>query len=142
MEDSAFVLWMKSIIDRPKPIGFTDLGSLPDDYLEIKDEDKPTMADTIGSLADKLAIVNLKMWWNQEILYEIRRLTPEEFDVKYADKPRELYAILKRCCDMNVLRSQLIDELDNRFVELARASGVSQEKIESLRLKAPSHKTY
>jgi hypothetical protein len=118
------------------------LKALPEDYLEIKEEDKPTMADTFGSLTDKLAIVTLKMWWNQEILYEIRRLTREEFDAKYGDNNSELYDILKRCCDLNVLRSQLIDEIDERLTKLAAAAGISEKEIEQLRLRAPSYKTY
>ena len=30
------------------------------------------MADTLGSLVDKLCTVDLKMWNNQEFLYKIR----------------------------------------------------------------------
>jgi hypothetical protein len=119
-----------------------DLGNLPDDYLEISEDDRPTMADTIGSLADKLTIVNLKMWWNQEVLYEMRRLTEEEFRNKYEGDIDKIREIIKRCCDMNVLRSQLIDEIDERIARLAAAAGVSPEDISKLRLLAPSHKSY
>ena len=37
------------------------------------------MADTLGSIIDKLCTADLKMWNNQEILYKIRRMTFDEF---------------------------------------------------------------
>lgn len=121
-----------------------DLSILPERTLEIEPEDAPSMADTIGSISDKLSVVNLKMFWNQEDLYIIRRMSKDEFIEKYgnADGQAKLYDILKRCCDLNVLRNQLIDELDERIFNLASATGMSKEKIDSLRLRAPSHKTY
>ena len=36
------------------------------------------MADTLGSLIDKLTTVDLKMWNNQELIYDIRRMTLQE----------------------------------------------------------------
>ena len=78
------------------------------------------MADTLGSLIDKLCTVDLKMWNNQEILYEIRRLTFKEFQVKYLSKEKDqkiFYETIKKCCDLNYQRSQLIDEIDQTFVK-------------------------
>jgi hypothetical protein len=100
------------------------------------------MADTIGSLVDKLSIVNLKMWWNQELLYEIRRMTVDEFKAKYGGDLGRVHQILKVCCDMNVLRNQLIDEVDERLARMAKVMGLSKEDLASLRLVAPSHKSY
>jgi len=37
------------------------------------------MSDTLGSLVDKLTTVDLKMWNNQELLYEIRRMSFDEY---------------------------------------------------------------
>ena len=119
-----------------------DLKKLPDDRLCIEDGDKPSMADTIGSLIDKLSIVNLKMFWNQEILYEIRRMTSDDFIKKYGDDLQKVHKILKICCDMNVLRSQLIDEINSRIFDIMITLGGSQQDIENLRLVAPSHKSY
>ena len=121
---------------------FNDLRNLPDGYLEILEEDKPAMADTIGSLIDKLGIVNLKMFWNQEVLYEMRRMTRDEFASKYGQELEVVHDILKRCCDMNVLRSQLIEEIDNRLIEVGEKAGLSEEDIYELRLSARPHKTY
>ena len=116
--------------------------ALPGNYLEIEEGDRPSMADTVGSLMDKLSIVNLKMWWNQEILYEIRRMSQEQFVEKYEADLGEIHRILKICCDMNVLRSQLIDEIDGRLAEIAKTMGLSKEDVTKLRLVAPSHKSY
>lgn len=115
---------------------------LPNSYLEIDDGDRPNMADTPGSLMDKLSIVNLKMWFNQEILYRIRRMDKEEFATEYSDDIDEVRRIIGICCDMNVLRTQLVDEINERFVMFGKAAGLSQAALEKLRLVAPSHKTY
>jgi hypothetical protein len=115
---------------------------LPEGYLEIEEGDHPAMADTVGSLMDKLSIVNLKMWWNQEVLYEIRRMNEAQFTAKYGENPIQLQKIIKICCDMNVLRNQLIDEIDGRLAKIAKALGLSKEDIAALRLVAPSHKSY
>ena len=37
------------------------------------------MADTLGNVIDKLVTVDMKMWDNQELLYEIRRMTFDEY---------------------------------------------------------------
>jgi nitrogen regulatory protein PII-like uncharacterized protein len=115
---------------------------LPDNHLDIEDGDKPTMADTVGSLIDKLAIVNIKMFWNQEILYEIRRMTPDQFVAKYGNDLERVHKIIKVACDMNVLRSQLIDEINMRMADMVQVLGGTQNDIETLRLVAPSHKSY
>jgi hypothetical protein len=41
------------------------------------------MADTLGSLIDKMITVDMKMWHNQELLYKIRRMTFEEYKLEY-----------------------------------------------------------
>ncbi len=40
------------------------------------------MADTLGNIVDKLITVDLKMWHNQELLYEIRRMSFDEYKKK------------------------------------------------------------
>lgn len=39
--------------------------------------------DSLGSIIDKLITVDMKMWNNQELLYEIRRMSFEDFEKKY-----------------------------------------------------------
>ena len=41
------------------------------------------MSDTFGSLIDKLFTVDMKMWNNQEFLYEIRKMSFDEYKQKY-----------------------------------------------------------
>jgi hypothetical protein len=100
--------------------------------------------DTIGSAIDKLITVDLKMWNNQELLYEIRRMDFEEYKRKYFDTEEgaeNLWTCLKKCCDLNVQRSQLIDEVDEKVVELVRAS-VRGEELDDGKFIQRKHKTY
>jgi len=110
------------------------------------------MSDTLGSLIDKLQIVNLKMWHNQQLLYEIRRMDFDGFKEKYMgneDGALELWEKLKKCCDLNVQRSDLIDEIDQRFhsILLALASLLGCTEVEKIEdalgpLIQRKHKTY
>lgn len=74
--------------------------------------------DTIGNLVDKLTTVNAKLWHNQEELYKIRKMTPEEFESVYGKDLLGLHALLARCCDLNVQRAKLMDEID-KFLSMA-----------------------
>ena len=40
------------------------------------------MADTLGGLIDKLITIDMKLWNNQEFLYEVRRMSFEDFEKK------------------------------------------------------------
>ena len=81
--------------------------------------------ETPGSLIDKLITVDLKMWNNQEALYSIRRGTYQEFCNRFGlpfdmcstpiNNSFELYNILKKACDLNVQRNDLIHEIDKNF---------------------------
>lgn len=78
------------------------------------------MTDTIGSLVDKLATVNNKMFFNQEFLYEIGRMTEDDFVMKYysdGDK-RDLYNSLKKVISLNLQRQSLILEHDKFLVDM------------------------
>jgi hypothetical protein len=102
------------------------------------------MADTLGSLIDKLQTVDLKMWNNQELLYKIRRMTFEEYKKEYFDSEegaQKLWDCLKKACDLNVQRNQLIDEIDQKIVEMVKA-GVSGEELDAGKFIQRKHKTY
>jgi len=102
------------------------------------------MADTLGGLIDKMITIDLKMWDNQELLYEIRRMTFEEYKEKYfhaEDGAEKLFEILKKCCDLNVQRNQLIDEVDEKVIEII-GSAVSGEDLDSGKYVQRKHKTY
>jgi predicted acetyltransferase len=105
---------------------------------------KNIMADTLGSIVDKLCTVDLKMWNNQELFYDIRRMSFEEYKEKYFNNEegaKQLWEILKRCADLNVQRNQLIDEVDEKIVEIidAKLSGKSLDEGKFIQRK---HKTY
>lgn len=102
------------------------------------------MADTLGTLIDKLTTVDLKMWNNQELLYEIRRMSFEEYKEKYFlnEKGAEmLWDTLKKACDLNVQRNQLINEVDEKIIEIVNAK-ISGEDLDNGKFLQRSHKTY
>jgi len=100
--------------------------------------------DTLGGIIDKLLTIDLKMWNNQELLYEIRRMTFEEFQKKYwktEDGAQKLWDCLKKACDLNVQRNQLIDEVDAKIIEMIRAAQ-SGENLDEGKFIQRKHKTY
>lgn len=102
------------------------------------------MADTMGSLIDKLITIDMKMWNNQEILYDIRRMSFEEYKEKYFlndDGAIELWEGLKKACDLNVQRNQLIDEIDQKIVELVK-DALEGKDLDSGKHIQRKHKTY
>ena len=102
------------------------------------------MADTLGGLIDKLITVDMKMWNNQEFLYEVRRIPFEEFKerfVKTDEQKLELFDSLKRCCDLNYQRNVLIDEIDEMIASVLEAIS-SGEKIDYEKFIQRKHKTY
>ena len=102
------------------------------------------MSDTIGSLIDKLTTVDLKMWNNQELLYEIRKMSFEEYKEKYfqtEEGANELWKCLKKACDLNVQRNELIDEVDEKILEII-FSAVKGEDLDNGKYIQRSHKTY
>lgn len=84
--------------------------------------------DTFGNLIDKLTTVNAKLWHNQEVLYEIRKMTPEQFVDKHGSDLKGLHSIVSRCCDLNVQRAKLMDEIDLFLAEkTGRYDGVREQ---------------
>jgi hypothetical protein len=102
------------------------------------------MADTLGTLIDKLTTVDLKMWHNQELLYEIRRMTFDEYKKKYFNSESGaeiLWDSLKKACDLNVQRNQIINEIDEKIIEIVNAR-LSGEDLDNGKFLQRSHKTY
>jgi hypothetical protein len=102
------------------------------------------MADTLGSVIDKLTTVDLKMWNNQELLNEIRRMSFEEYKKKYFEDEngaKNLWECLKKACDLNVQRNQLINEVDQKIIEIIEAK-LSGENLDNGKFIQRSHKTY
>jgi len=102
------------------------------------------MADTLGNVIDKLVTVDMKMWDNQELLYEIRRMSFEEYKEKYFDSEdgaKKLWEVLKKACDLNVQRNQLINEVDQKIIEIMEAK-LSGENLDNGKFLQRAHKTY
>ena len=102
------------------------------------------MADTFGGLIDKLITADLKMWNNQELFYEIRRMSFSEYKEKYFNDENgaeKLWQSLKKAADLNVQRNQLIDELDERLIDLLK-SAVDGEDLDDGKNIQRKHKTY
>jgi hypothetical protein len=102
------------------------------------------MADTLGTLVDKLTTVDLKMWNNQELLYEIRRMDFDEYKKKYfntEDGANLLWETLKKACDLNVQRNQLINEIDEKIIDIINTK-LSGEDLDNGKFLQRSHKTY
>lgn len=102
------------------------------------------MSDTLGGLIDKLITIDMKMWNNQELIYEIRRMTFEEYKAKYftsEEGAEQLWKSLQKACDLNVQRNQLIDEIDQKVVEIVESSQ-SGEELDNGKFIQRKHKTY
>ncbi len=102
------------------------------------------MADTLGNVIDKLITVDMKMWNNQELLYEIRSMTFDEYKKKYFDNEdgaKLLWETLKKGTDLNVQRNQLINEVDEKIIEMLN-SKLSGEELDNGKYLQRSHKTY
>jgi hypothetical protein len=102
------------------------------------------MADTLGNVIDKLITVDMKMWNNQELLYEIRRMEFDEYKDKYfssEDGAKNLWECLKKACDLNVQRNQLINEFDEKVIEIINAK-INGEELDNGKFIQRSHKTY
>jgi len=102
------------------------------------------MSDTLGGLIDKLITVDLKMWNNQELLYEIRRMSFEEYKNKYFLKEEgaeDLWNSLKKACDLNVQRNQLINEVDQKIIEMIEVAK-NGDPLDNGKFLQRSHKTY
>lgn len=102
------------------------------------------MSDTLGGIIDKLITVDMKMWNNQELLYQIRRMTFEEYKEKYFSTEQgaqELWDSLKKACDLNVQRNQLINEIDAKIIEMLQVSE-NGEELDNGKFLQRAHKTY
>lgn len=99
--------------------------------------------DSLGNVIDKLITVDMKMWNNQELLYKIRRMTFEEYKEEFfsEDGAKTLWDMLKKACDLNVQRNQLINEVDEKLIELV-SSAISGNELDNGRFIQRAHKTY
>jgi hypothetical protein len=102
------------------------------------------MSDTVGSLVDKLATVNEKLFATQDKLFFIRKMSFDEFKQTYGTNDEDLkvvYDYFKRAADLNVQRQALILELDKKLIEVISAA-VKGENLDNGSFVQDQHKTY
>jgi len=76
----------------------------------------PEISGDIGSVISELAIVNCKVWHQQEKVYEFEKVLPKEKD-----------GIIKQLAILNLQRTQCIDFIDKQFQKII----ISQKVIQS-----------
>jgi len=95
--------------------------------------------ETIGSIVDRLATINNKMFMEQEKLYVIKRMTFKEFKNKYNNENtlKELYDYFQKCAILNLQRNSAIDEIDTRLVQMIKdcVSGKELDDGSNIQLK-------
>ena len=102
------------------------------------------MSDTVGSLTDKIATVNQKLFATQDKLFGIRKMSFEEFKETYGSSDEQLkvvYEYFKKAADLNVQRQALILELDKKIIEVISAA-IKGENLDNGSFIQDQHKTY
>lgn len=101
------------------------------------------MADTIGSLIDKLATVNQKMFLAQEELYIVRKMSFEEFKEAYFTEcgMEKIFNAFQKSMDLNVQRQAMILEVDKKIAEIISAA-VNGDDLNNGTFIQNQHKTY
>jgi hypothetical protein len=99
--------------------------------------------DSIGSLIDKLATINQKLFMAQEELYVIRKMSFEEFKAIYGTENglQQLYTAFKKNMDLNVQRQAMIMEVDQKIMQVVTAA-VKHEELNNGTFIQDQHKTY
>jgi hypothetical protein len=100
--------------------------------------------DSIGSLMDKLASVNEKLFRAQEDLYVIRKMSFEQFKEAFGnsdEKLMKLYEYFKKGTDLNCQRQAMILEVDKKIVEVITEAVNGKDLNDGLFIQ-DQHKTY
>lgn len=102
------------------------------------------MADTLGGVIDKLITIDTKLWLAQDQIYAVRKMTFEEYKeafFKTEDGAEKLWGYIKAGTDLNLQRSQLVDEIDEKIIEMIDAK-MSGENLDEGKFVQRKHKTY
>lgn len=73
----------------------------------------------LGQTILSLLAADIKMWYNQELIYDIRRMTFEQFKGTYfkdEETTKSLFEKLQLVCDLNIDRNKCMDQLDELLV--------------------------
>jgi hypothetical protein len=82
------------------------------------------MADTLGSLVDKLSIVNLKLWHVQDWVHEVEKKSYETNQFT----PSEMVENIRRLAVLNKQRNALMSEIDGLLDQAIRTGVVGVEE--------------
>jgi hypothetical protein len=101
------------------------------------------MSDTLGSLCDKISIVNNKLFNYQQDLYRIRKMTEEQFLNEFStqEKLKELFKVFQSATDLNFQRSSLSNEIDLKVIEMIEAA-MKGEDLDQPKFLSRARKTY
>lgn len=99
---------------------FESEGLIDKTALDTLDENNPKAGDRLSDLIDKLSHVTIQMWNNQDTLYKIRHMSRDEFVATYGENISEIQNIVKRCCDLNVQRANLMDAIDLELLKIKK----------------------
>lgn len=99
--------------------------------------------ETLGQLTDRLDTINLKMWWAQENLYQVRHMTFEEFKAEFGTEEglEKIWDYFKKATDLNIQRNNLIDDIDKFIGNLVTVLRPDLDPVE-LGLVQSKHKSY
>lgn len=99
--------------------------------------------ETLGQLTDRLDVANLKMWWAQENLYQVRHMTFEQFKQEFGTEEglQEIWEYFKKATDLNIQRNNLIDDIDKFVAKLIVTLRPDLDPVE-LGFVQIKHKTY
>jgi hypothetical protein len=102
------------------------------------------MAETLGSAIDKLATINNKLFLQQELIYEIKRMSFDlfclAFDAAPTVKSKMLYDGLQKLSDLNIQRTALVNEVDAKIIQLIK-DGVAGKELDDGANLQRAHKT-
>lgn len=70
---------------------------------------------TLGYLCDRLSVLNIKIWFTQEWVYQVNRMDPDAFaQISHEQIQSKLKQLAELNLDRNRVMSQ-IDEIQRRF---------------------------
>lgn len=99
--------------------------------------------DTLGSLVDKIFTTDEKMFLNQDLFYEIRHMSFDDFKKQFYSEEgmKVLWDRFKKGMDLNLQRNALIDEFDETFIKILK-DAINGEDLDNGKYIQRKHKTY
>lgn len=77
------------------------------------------MTLSLGDLVDRLSIVNLKLWFTQDRIYQYQRMCPDEFATQTDVKDK-----LDALAALNLQRNEIMTAIDETLAAAIAGNGV------------------